>query len=157
MAGRYRPRKEYKFWLFHDLPEHQRLMDFISYCKQTRQFAKVIRDGIRLIWSLREGNLSVLFELFPHLERQFNPDAEDLIAEFREMLLVHRNEPAPQPVQIESAPQPEGQGRPKLLSTKQLDLPLMDDDDDDTLIVNKATSNIGANFSASLGKLGLWD
>ena len=80
MPRKYRPRKEFKFWLYHDRDEDSRLMEFIQYCKQTRQFARVVRDGIRLIWSLREGNNNVLFELFPHLERQFKPDAEELMS-----------------------------------------------------------------------------
>lgn len=66
-------------------------MEFIEYCKKTRQFASVIRDGIRLIWSLREGNLDVLFELFPHLQRQFKPDADDLVEQFRQILLQQQS------------------------------------------------------------------
>lgn len=158
MAGRYRPRKEYKFWLFHDMPEHQRLMDFIQYCKSTRQFAKVVRDGIRLIWSLREGNTSVLFELFPHLERQFNPDSEELIAEFREMLLQHRNVPVAQQFQPETEIHPIGQGTGKLLSTKKLDLPLLDDDDDgETIVISKSNKLISTGGNLLGGILGLGD
>src|SRR5690349_10416459 len=126
MPRKYRPRKEFKFWLYHDRDDDSRLMEFIQYCKSTRQFAKVVREGIRLIWSLREGNTSVLFELFPHLERQFNPDAEDLIAEFRDMLIQHRNQPALQPVQMTSSLEPVEQGSPKLLGMKKIDLPLLD-------------------------------
>lgn len=153
MAGRYRPRKEYKFWLFHDLPEHQRLMDFIQYCKSTRQFAKVVRDGIRLIWSLREGNTTVLFELFPHLERQFNPDAEELIAEFREMLLSR-------PTTIQQVTPPQGavgEGGHKKLADVKIDLPLLDDDDDgDTIVLNKSTKQVsnGANLVSGIFGLG---
>jgi hypothetical protein len=154
MPRKYRPRKEFKFWLYHDRNDDSRLMEFIQYCKSTRQFAKVVRDGIRLIWSLREGNTSVLFELFPHLERQFNPDAENLIAEFRDMLLQHRNQPAPQPVHIESSVGQAEQGRRKLLRAKKLDLPLLDDDDDgDTLVMTKKSGplNGGNLLSGILG------
>lgn len=141
MAGRYRPRKEYKFWLFHDLNEDSRLMEYIAYLKSSRQFARVIRDGIRLIWSLREGNLTILFELFPHLERQFNPDAEDLIAEFREMLLANRSTPVQQPVMVEAVT---GQGETKKsLASIQLALPTIEDDDDnqDTIVIKKVTGS----------------
>jgi hypothetical protein len=153
MPRKYRPRKEFKFWLYHDRDEDSRLMEFIQYCKSTRQFARVVRDGIRLIWSLREGNTSILFELFPHMERQFNPDAEDLISEFRQMLLQHRNEPVHQPVQIESGQAEQG-GR-KLLSGAKIDLPLLDDDDDgDTIVLTKKTGVMnGGNLIA--GILGL--
>lgn len=150
MPRKYRPRKEFKFWLYHDRDEDSRLMEFIQYCKSTRQFAKVVRDGIRLIWSLREGNTSVLFELFPHLERQFNPDAENLIAEFRDMLLQHRNQPAPQPVQITSSVGQVEQGSPKLLGMKKIELPLLDDDDDDTMVINKVSVDNTKGFLAGI-------
>ena len=152
MERRYRPRKEYKFWLFHDLPEHQRLMEFIQYCKTTRQFAKVVRDGIRLIWSLREGNTDILFELFPHLERRFNPDAEDLIAEFRDMLLSQRSAPVPQPVQIEATA---GQGEKKSLQAVQLALPVIEDDDDDMLMVTQPIRSVNNGSNLLSGILGL--
>ncbi|MEO8607161.1 MAG: hypothetical protein ABI690_04735 [Chloroflexota bacterium] len=152
MPRKYRPRKEFKFWLYHDRDEDSRLMEFIQYCKSTRQFARVVRDGIRLIWSLREGNTHILFELFPHLERQFNPDAEDLIAQFREMLLQQRNAPVSQPVQIDSGIE---QGGRKMLSGAKIDLPLLDDDDNgDTIVLTKKTSVMnGSNLIA--GVLGL--
>ena len=67
----YIPRKEYRFWLRKDRDEDTRLMEFIQFCKSTRQFARVVKDGIWLIWSLKEDNLDVLFELFPHLENRF--------------------------------------------------------------------------------------
>ena len=151
MPRKYRPRKEFKFWLYHDRDEDSRLMEFIQYCKSTRQFARVVRDGIRLIWSLREGNTRILFELFPHLERQFNPDAEDLIAQFRDMLLQNRNVPAPQPVQIDSGIE---QGGRKLLSGAKIDLPLLDEEDgDDTIVINLASENNGKDVMSSLFKV----
>jgi hypothetical protein len=153
MPRKYRPRKEFKFWLYHDREEDSRLMEFIQYCKSTRQFARVVRDGIRLIWSLREGNTRILFELFPHMERQFNPDAEDLIAQFREMLLQNRNVPVQQPVSIESGPAEQG-GR-KLLSGAKIDLPLLEDDDDgDTIVLSKKTGVLNGSTLIA-GVLGL--
>jgi hypothetical protein len=153
MPRKYRPRKEFKFWLYHDRDEDSRLMEFIQYCKSTRQFARVVRDGIRLIWSLREGNTRILFELFPHMERQFNPDAEDLISEFRDMLLQHRNQPVQQPVSIASGADEQG-GR-KLLSAAKIDLPLLDDDDDgDTIVLTKKTGVMNGSTLIA-GVLGL--
>lgn len=152
MPRKYRPRKEFKFWLYHDREEDSRLMEFIQYCKSTRQFARVVRDGIRLIWSLREGNTRILFELFPHMERQFNPDAEDLISEFRQMLLQHRNEPVQHPVSIDSGIE---QGGRKLLSGAKIDLPLLDDDDDgETIVLTKKTGVMNGSTLIA-GVLGL--
>ena len=63
--ARYRPRKEIKMWLYRDKDDENRLIDFVQYCKQTRQFARMLRNGIRLMWSLGEGDTSILYELFP--------------------------------------------------------------------------------------------
>lgn len=65
MERRYRPRKEFKFWLYHDLTEQVKLMEYIDYLRKTRQFASKIRDGLKLIWTLSEGDTSFLQELFP--------------------------------------------------------------------------------------------
>jgi hypothetical protein len=154
MPRKYRPRKEFKFWLYHDLAEDSRLMEFIQYCKATRQFARVVRDGIRLIWSLREGNNAVLFELFPHLERQFKPDAEELIEQFRQML--SQQLAAPNPPSLNSG---RGLGggveSPKSLASVKVALPLLDDDDsDDTIVLtHKTAAGNGSNILA--GILGL--
>jgi len=150
MARKYRPRKEFKFWLYHDLHEDIRLMEFIQYCKATRQFARVVRDGIRLIWSLRDGNTEVLFELFPHLQRQFKPDAEELIEQFRQMLMQYSTAPVQQPVQAESHV---GQGGPKALNAPQFALPIPDDDEDEgeTLLIH--TSHASGDISAMMSKV----
>ena len=157
MPRKYRPRKEFKFWLYHDRDEDSRLMEFIQYCKATRQFARVVRDGIRLIWSLREGNNNVLFELFPHLERQFKPDAEELIEQFRQMLsqqLVAA--PVAQPVSVPMALPDNAaeQGGQKSLAAVKIALPLLDDDDGDTILISKASdSNISKEVMANMMKV----
>jgi hypothetical protein len=108
-----------------------------------------VRDGIRLVWSLREGNMSILFELFPHLEKQFNPDATELLAEFRAMMLHSRVVDAPpQPALTAGKGSTLGQGR-------TMELPTFDDDDAPTIVLNRsttATSN-GAAFLASFANL----
>lgn len=40
-------------------------MEFIRFCKDTQQFARMVRNGLRLMWSLGEGDTTVLHELFP--------------------------------------------------------------------------------------------
>jgi hypothetical protein len=95
MARKYRPRNEFKFWLFLDKPEELRLVEFIKYCKQTRKWARIVRDGIRLMWSLGEGDTSVLYELFPWTRPQATllapvPDTENLerqIADLKRIML----------------------------------------------------------------------
>jgi hypothetical protein len=102
--ARYRPRKEIKMWLYRDKNDESRLIDFVQYCKQTRQFAKMLRNGIRLMWSLGEGDTTVLYELFPWLQTQHTlkqpaPDTESLerqIADLKRIMLEQGNiNPAP--------------------------------------------------------------
>lgn len=99
--GRYRPRKEFKFWLYHDLADDVKLMEWIKFCKETRQFASVIKRGLRLMWSLGQGDTSVLFELFPTLKSELihvkdlppvppppdNSHLERQIAELKKLIL----------------------------------------------------------------------
>ena len=155
MPRKYRPRKEFKFWLYHDRAEDSRLMEFIAYCKATRQFARVVRDGIRLIWSLREGNTDVLFELFPHLERQFKPDAETLIEQFRQMLMQQQvaapvQPPAPLAISNGAAEQ----GGPRALNVPPIVLPLLDDEDDaETLVLNASSGGNAKSVMDTILKL----
>ncbi len=86
MSKASRPRKEFHFWLYHDQPEEHRLMEYVDYLQKTHQFPKAIRNGLRLLWTLGEGNLAVLFELFPNLRSQFMPKPDELIEQFRQML-----------------------------------------------------------------------
>ena len=152
--ARYVARQTRKFQLRRDHPIDAHVIEILDYAKGQRSEVTMIRDGVRLLWALKNDDLRVLFELFPHLERQFNPDAEDLIAEFRHMLLQHRNEPASQPVQIESGIRPEEQGGRKMLSVAKIDLPLLDEDDgDDTIVIKQANENNGKDVIASLFKV----
>lgn len=93
MARRYRPRKEFKFWLYHDLDEDKRLMEFIRFCKNTQQFACMVRNGLRLMWSLGEGSTAVLYELFPWLQTQntltkSTSDTENLERQIADLKLI---------------------------------------------------------------------
>lgn len=145
MTRRFRPRKEFKFWLYHDLLEDQRLMDYIAYLRKTRQFAKTLRNGLRLMWALGEGDLSVLFELFPSLRSQLVPNADNLIEEFRQMLLQHQ----PTIPEIPTL----ASGSPKKLPTPPIAMPTFDDED--TIVIRRdpnASANTSVNFlDAALG------
>lgn len=140
MARRYRPRKLFKFWLYHDLTEDVRLMEYIQYLHKTRQFATMVRNGLRLMWTLGQGDMSVLLELFPTLQAQFTPDNSAIIAEFRQMLLQH---------------QPVAMSPPTATQQRQLYAPVLLDDEQDTFVVKKDTSASGTitqNFlNAALG------
>lgn len=72
------------FWLDDQKADEFKIGKTVLELKKKRQFARVVKDGIRLITSLRAGQTDVLFELFPHLEGQLvsntptPPDSGDL-------------------------------------------------------------------------------
>ncbi len=153
MTSRYRPRKELKFWLFLDKPEESRLVEFINYCKSKRSFARVVRDGIRLMWSLGEGDTSVLFELFPGLRAQLlpvdaippPPDTDKLerqIADLRKIILEQGSFPPP--------PKDYPQMKSGKLQ-KSVALPLFDDEEEDFGVGMKLTKS--ANSPLNGGNL----
>ena len=63
METRYR--LGFKFWLNTNNSEEEKLAEQIKSLKRKRSFSKTVRDGIRLICSLRDGRLDVLQQLFP--------------------------------------------------------------------------------------------
>lgn len=63
------------FWLDLTKQDEADLADYIATLKEQRKFVTTIKQGLRLIRDLREGNVEVLIELFPHLrERLARPD-----------------------------------------------------------------------------------
>lgn len=65
MAQEKRYRVRYEFQLDHNKPEQEEIADIIEQLKNERAYAPAIRDGLRLIWELREGNLDTFRQLFP--------------------------------------------------------------------------------------------
>ena len=64
-------RLRFTFWLDMLKSDEHELADQIEVLKQERSFVSTVRDGIRLVTSLREGKLDVLFELFPWVQAEF--------------------------------------------------------------------------------------
>lgn len=156
-ARNFVPRQTRKFQLRLNHPTDSHVGQILDYAKAQRGEVTMIRDGVRLLWALKNNDLSVLFELFPHLERQFKPDAEELIEQFRQMLSQQLSAPAPQPVSVPMA-LPDStaeQGGKKSLAAVKISLPLLDDDDDgDTIVISKATdSSITKEVMANMMKV----
>jgi hypothetical protein len=141
-ARNFVPRQTRKFQLRLNHPTDSHVGQILDYAKAQRGEVTMIRDGVRLLWALKNDDLSVLFELFPHLERQFKPDAEVLIEQFRQMLMQQQvAAPAPQPALVAASDTAE-QGAKKSLSAVKIALPLLDDDDDgDTIVITKASDS----------------
>lgn len=79
-------RPGFKFWLDSRKQEEADLIAFIAWLKATRQFSKAVRDGLRLIWTLGQGDTTVLMELFPAVVQKLQPDYSELVATFQAMV-----------------------------------------------------------------------
>lgn len=66
-----RNRLQFIFWLDIDKQSDLTVIKDIQELKKERSFTQTIRDGVRLIRDLRQGNLTVLFELFPWAKAEF--------------------------------------------------------------------------------------
>lgn len=55
-------------------PDDAALVNLIVDLKRRRALSQVVREGIWLITDLRAGRTDVLFNLFPHLQRQLVQD-----------------------------------------------------------------------------------
>lgn len=138
---RYTPRQTRKFQLRQDNTGDLHIAEILDYARTQRREVTMIRDGVRLLWALENNNLSVLFDLFPHLQKQFVPEGTDLIDQLRQMLAEVR--PVESPAPALKSLQPMAAARP-------LSLPLEDDDEDqDTIVLNRAKVDTGKNLLGS--------
>jgi hypothetical protein len=139
---RYIPRETRKFQLRLDDPTDIHVREVLHYAKAQRRQLTMIRNGIRLMWALENDDLSILFELFPNLKGRFLGNADDLLEQFRQMLLQHQ--PAtPEIYGIAGVPA----GNPKPLPAPKVAMPTFDDED--TIIIRRDTSagvSAAANF-----------
>ena len=144
-AKRYTPRQTRKFQLRRDHPIDAHVSEILDYSRSKRREVTVIRDGVRLLWALENNDMTVLFEMFPHLKDQFIPGGVNLIEQIREMLLH-----AP-PMPLESEPVGQAAG-PKLLNAPTFALPIFEDEDDElpTIVTHKNGNDSGMNFLGGL-------
>ena len=70
-------RKRFMFWLDYKKQSELDLANEIGNLKQTRSFARAIRDGLRLFVSLSKGETTVLEELFPHVVAKLRGGSTD--------------------------------------------------------------------------------
>ena len=136
---RYTPRQTRKFQLRRDNPVDVHVSEILDYSRSKRREVTVIRDGVRLLWALENNDLSVLFEMFPHLKDQFIPGGLNLIEQIQSMLMQVSALPAEAPVN-------QALGS-KLMKAPTFALPIFEDNEDDlpTIITHKDTQNNAAN------------
>ena len=90
-AGAVGPRKPRR-WFQLDTwdPFEKSVSDLLDTLREQRLYKRSIVDGVRLVSDLRSGNLDVLFELFPWVEREIIRRAEitqPALSEFQQMML----------------------------------------------------------------------
>lgn len=145
----------FKFWLDVTKPEEGRIADKIEILKNERTFSQVIRDGIRLMWDLKQGKTDVLFELFPWVQSGIapqptnsstSPKLASQLKRIEQLLLEQSQTPT-----LETST---GGGEIKKLAVGNFAPPNFDDDIP-ALTVRKATadSNATQNFLNSLQAL----
>lgn len=147
----------FKFWLDVTKPEEHDIADKIEHLKNERTFSQVIRDGIRLMWDLKQGKTDVLYELFPWVQAGTNikqgsslptPKLDSQLKRIEQLLREQSQTMPLQPVQ--------SQDTIKRLDVGAFAPPKFDDDDIPTLKVQKATTSGGnatQNFLNSLQAL----
>ena len=123
--------------------------EILDFSRSQRREVTVIRDGVRLLWALENNDLSVLFEMFPHLKSQFIPDGLSLMDQIQSLFL------SSQVLRNESQPQLKQSGSVKSLNAPKFELPTFDDDDElPTIITRKDTSNSSvSNFLSGMKSL----
>lgn len=132
---RYTPRQTRKFQLRRDHPIDVHVSEILDYSRSQRREVTVIRNGVRLLWALENNDLSVLFEMFPHLKDQFIPGGVNLIEQIQTMLTqLH-----PLPLEPERVGQGVGL---KALKAPTFVLPTFEDEDEElpTLMIHQSNA-----------------
>jgi len=130
-------REKFSFWLDLRKDDQFLLADMIYVLKKKRQFASTIRDGIRLVTSLRAGRVNVLLELFPWVVDEFRALPEpspntDLTRQLAKLEALLSEQPTPPPTGTTGIPD----GHPRPLTAPA--------PDDDTPLVKRKVASDGA-------------
>lgn len=149
-------RLKFMFWLDANKPDEYLLTEVIDELKQERSFSRTIRDGIRLIVSLRQRRTDVLFSMFPWLQEEIPASVHSMPitsngGELQDQLqriekLILQTGTGHSAVTSETT-EIGGLGNAKALSGMQFATPVFDDEDDDDIIldIQKDSSNNSVN------------
>lgn len=152
-----RSRRVFKFWLnlFNDT-EYE-IAELLEFAKRRREYTGIIRDGIRLILSLRQGRTDVLLELFPWLNTEIptlpattslstqSAALQQQLERLEQIILQQGAVPVAMPAHSST------HSGPKALDVPSFNLPTLEDDEDDTVVLKKDTSTRSAtNFINSM-------
>lgn len=90
------PRKRIESWLRLDKPDEcDLLVNIIPDLKRQKAYAAAIRDGLRLVWELRQGKTEHLLKLFPFVREALQPDNSELITLITSMMHNPATTPLP--------------------------------------------------------------
>jgi hypothetical protein len=153
-----RYRIQHRFWLDGTKPREDELSIRLDGLRQNREFASFMRDAAMLLFSLRDGDLSVFAEMFPeavsvikqqgaaeerhNYQREFEGKLEELKALISSIKAI-------KPSSESSNPRPL-LGGPKPLAAPKLAPPKYDDEDEALIAIRNDTSTESAmNFLKS--------
>jgi hypothetical protein len=147
-----RPRMRYVFWLNLANPLELYIAEILEYSRKNRQLTTIIRDGVRLIYDLRQGKTDVLLEMFPWVktalteaEKPATTAIQHQLDRLEQLILQQGSVP------IEMPKHSDKNGGPKALNVPDFDLPIIEDHEDDTVVLKKDTSTESAmNFINSM-------
>lgn len=82
-------RLKFTFWLNVNKSDEQKLAEIIEDLKAQRGFASAIRDGLRIVWELRQGKTDTLYRLFPLTQPQQQDTSElaALVEQFKQAMV----------------------------------------------------------------------
>lgn len=155
--ARYRPRRQFKFLLYQDIEMELILTDFIQRLKKERRYVTVLRNGLRLMGSLMERDLSVLYELFPWIREAIltdnppptsAPDSGDIQRQIEAAVEAGVQKamlslPALPAGELVAAPVKESAASTNTLGQGVTFTAPPSDDDDDTVVVTKKEKHMG--------------
>lgn len=159
-----RHRVQHRFWLDAMNDDDLLLMEEIDDMKAKRSFTDTVRDGLRLMSSLRKGEVGVLLELFPDIRQLLQLPSVPSTGGGGELRKLESKLDAIQTALLQqqapagllmAAKDTGGAGNAKSLTAKTLAMPTFDDDDD-LIVATKRKSDGGqsaTNFLNALGSL----
>jgi len=157
------PRQTRKFQLRKDHAIDNHVAEILDFKRSKRAEVTTIRDGVRLLWALENGDLAVLFEMFPQYRTQFTPGGAgggDDLQQIKSMLEIVVAGRKSNELLMQSAAAPASEPPAKGTGLKQikapnLDLPVFEDDDElPTVIVKQAAmSDSAMNFVKAMNGL----
>lgn len=81
------PRHTRKYQFRNDHPVDNHVEEILNFWKSSKQEITNLRKAVSLYYAIEQGNLEVLFEMFPQYRSQFTPGNSQLIEQFMQILV----------------------------------------------------------------------